>query len=185
MSELFESFPHLENDRLTIKKMTESDIDMLMEITENSNVYRYIPYFLYKKSKGNLLTAIRNLGERDFDKKKMIIAGIYEVKKPDKLIGLAEMFEYKKRANKITIGYCLNESYWNRGIATSATELMKQYLCEDINIKTLKAFVMPENIYSTKVLEKNGFVKEPEMKQEKNWGGKETVDVYEFTYTAR
>lgn len=34
------------------------------------------------------------------------------------------------------------------------------YLCNDMNVKTLKAYVMPENIYSQKVLLKNGFIKE-------------------------
>lgn len=56
------------SERLIIRKMTEEDIESLSEITYNENVYRYIPLFLYKKSRGSLLAAIRNLGGRDFDK---------------------------------------------------------------------------------------------------------------------
>lgn len=127
-------------------------MDDLIEITHNPNVYQYIPPLLYKKSRGNLLAAIRNLGGRDFDKKKLIIAGIYLCEEPDKLIGLAEMFDYKKRMNEITIGYRINESYWHRGIATDTVKLMVEYLCNDMGIQTLKAFVMPENIFSEKAL---------------------------------
>ena len=68
MAELFQCFPHLMSERLIIRKMIEYDIDSLSEITYSENEYRYIPLFLYKKSRGNLLEAIINLGDRDFDK---------------------------------------------------------------------------------------------------------------------
>ena len=58
---------YIMSERLIIRKMTEEDIESLSEITYNENVYRYIPLFLYKKSRGSLLAAIRNLGGRDFD----------------------------------------------------------------------------------------------------------------------
>ena len=58
MEQLFETYPLLESEMLVIRKMTEDDIDALSEITNNEHVYRYIPPFLYKKSRGNLLAAI-------------------------------------------------------------------------------------------------------------------------------
>ena len=184
MAELFECFPYLKSEMLIIRKMTEEDIDFLSEITDNDNVYQYIPPFLYKKSRGNLFAAIRNLGGREFDKKRKIGAGIYLSAEPDRLIGLAEMFDYKKRANQMTIGYRINESYWHRGVATEAVKLMTNYLCNSMGIQTLKAYVMPENIFSEKVLIKNGFMKEIDTARDKNWGGKEIVDLNVFTYIA-
>ncbi len=44
-----------------IRAMREEDVDNLSTLTGNEDVYRYIPPFLYKKSRGNLLAAIRNL----------------------------------------------------------------------------------------------------------------------------
>lgn len=44
-----------------IRAMREEDVDNLSTLTSNENVYRYISPFLYKKSRGNLLAAIRNL----------------------------------------------------------------------------------------------------------------------------
>lgn len=73
MPQLFEAFPHLESEMLVIKKMSVDDVDALNKITENANVYKYIPPFLYKKSRGNLLAAIRNSGGRDFEKKKQLL----------------------------------------------------------------------------------------------------------------
>lgn len=183
MSVLFECFPYLQSQMLIIKKMTDNDVDALEEITGNEAVYRYIPSFLYKKSRGNLLAAIRNLGGRDFDKKRMICAGIFLRDEPDRLIGLAEMFDYKERTGQITIGYRLNESFWHRGIATEATRLMVHYLCNDMGLKTLKAYVMPENTNSQRVLLKNGFIEETDTIEGKGWGGKENSILKVFTYT--
>ncbi len=182
MVELFGSFPYLENDKVIIRKMETCDVPALSEISSNDNVYKYIPPFLYKKSDKFLETAIRNLGERDFEKKKLIIAGIYLKDYPNNLVGLAEMFDYKKKENKITVGYRLNENYWNRKIATNALRLMMEYLVGKVGISTLLAYVMPENVYSAKVLLNNGFIKEDYTVQETNWGGQEEVTVDVYTY---
>ena len=50
MTELFDEFPCLENDKVMIRKMELSDVVALSEISNNDNVYKYIPPFLYKKS---------------------------------------------------------------------------------------------------------------------------------------
>ncbi|WP_028042550.1 GNAT family N-acetyltransferase [Candidatus Stoquefichus massiliensis] len=182
MTKLFEIFPYLENDKVIIKKMELNDVEALSEISNNDNVYRFIPPFLYKKSNKVLETAIKNLGERDFEKKKQIIAGIYLKDNPNRLVGLAEMFDYKKRENRITIGYRVNEDYWNKRIASNTLKLMVEYLVNEIGITTLNAFVMPENLHSSKILLNNGFVKEDYTLQEKNWGGQEIVSVDVYTY---
>lgn len=59
---------------------------------------------------------------------------------------------------------------------------MVKYLVNVIGIETLNAYVMQENLYSSKVLLNNGFIKEDYTLQEKNWGGKEivSVDVYKY-----
>ena len=93
MTKLFEIFPYLENDKVIIKRMELNDVEALSEISNNDNVYKFIPPFLYKKSSKALETAIKHLGKRDFEKKKQIIAGIYLKDSPDRLVGLAEMFD--------------------------------------------------------------------------------------------
>ena len=181
MPELYEHFPELENEKIVIGKMSEEDVDALSEITGNPNVYRFISPFLFQKNRGVLLTAIKNLGGRDFDKKKMIIAGIYLKSESRKLIGLAEMFDWKKRDNKITIGYRINEAYWHQGIATSAVKLMKGYLLDKIGISVLQAFVMPGNVHSKRALLRNGFQKEEYWASGNNWGGQAETELEVYT----
>lgn len=176
MTKLFDDFPNIRNDKIIIKKMVESDTEALKEISHNEAIYKFIPPFLYKKSEKFLQTAISNFSGRDFDKKKMIIAGIYLQEAPGRLIGLAEMFDYKRKTNTITIGYRINQRYWNQGVASSAIDLMVDYLHE-MGIDTIRAFVMTENSYSSKALLKNGFIKQPDLVQQKNWGSQDIVEV--------
>ena len=124
---------------------------------------------------------IRNLGERDFVKQKMIVAGIY-LKSDDKLVGLFEAFDFKKRSGNVTIGYKIDERCWNRGIATRACGMMIDYLSGMDDVCRLTAYVLPENVRSAKVLLANGFVKMPYVKEDHNWGQREDVllDVYEY-----
>ena len=73
MTELFDVFPYIENDKVIIRKMDMNDVAALPEISNNDNVYKYISPFLYKESNKLLETAIKNLGGRDFEKKKLIM----------------------------------------------------------------------------------------------------------------
>lgn len=182
MWQLFDTFPYLESEMLIIRKMTEDDVSALSEITNNDHVYRYIPPFLYKKSKGNLLAAIRNMGGRDFEKNKAIRAGIYLQTEPERLVGLVEIFDCKQRISQVTIGYRINEKYWRNGIATETVRLLIRYLCDNTGIQVLKAFVMPENVYSQKALMKNGFVKDSVGTIGYNWGGCDSAFLNVFTY---
>ncbi|WP_167954802.1 GNAT family N-acetyltransferase [Anaerosporobacter faecicola] len=179
--ELFDEFPRLISDEITIRKMELTDVEALEEICSNEAIFQYAPQFLYKNSKKLLETAIKNLGGRDFEKKRCIIGGIYLTTDPDRLVGMAEMFDYDKNLNMLTIGYKINEAYWNQGIATKAVSLMVHYLLKEVGVNRLQAFVMPENVASTKVLLKNGFTKEGVLRQANIWKGQGIVDLQVFS----
>ena len=181
MSNLFDSFPELNNGTISIHMMEESDVDDLIEITHNSNAYRYTPPFLYMKSRRSLITIIKNLRGRDFEKHKMVIAGIYH-NADKKLVGIIELFHIKKRKGKAELGYKLNEDYWHQGITSMACSMIIEYLKSIDDIKFLVAHIMPENIHSSRIILKNGFILMPYKKEDHNWGNYEnvTLDVYEL-----
>ena len=58
------------------------------------------------------------------------------------------------------IGYWIGEPFWNRGITSKAVALMTQLGFEKYNINRIFAGVFEYNIASTRVLEKNGYVRE-------------------------
>ena len=182
MADLFAEFPNLSNDKIIIKRMEESDVEALAKISRNDNVYRFMPPFLYQKSDAALAGAIRNLGGRDFENRKWVIAGVYPADDPSRLIGLAEMFDYDAAEDRVTLNYMFNEDYWNKGYGTATVALMRDYLTETVRIGKLLAYVVTENVYAAKVLEKNGFEKDEDPRREKNWSGRGILTLNLYTY---
>jgi len=58
------------------------------------------------------------------------------------------------------IGYWLGEHYWRRGIVTEALELVSEHAFRQFNVLRLFALPFADNIGSTRVLEKAGYLRE-------------------------
>lgn len=175
--DLYEEFPYIVTNDIIIRKMTEGDADALMELCSSEAVYRYAPDFMTTKNKRAVIRNISQIGGRDFEKKLYIIAGVYLQDEPNNIIATAEIFGYDKLVSMAEIGYRVNERYWNRGIATKVVQALVAYLFDGIGINRIQAKVMPENIYSTKALLKNGFVREGLIRQGNFWKGRGVVDL--------
>lgn len=171
----YEQFPHIVADEITLRKIVTSDLDNLFEIYSNEKLFQYSPVML-KKNKDTVGNMIGHF-ERDFHKRKEIFLGICLNNQPNNIVGVAEMFDYSHDVNMITIGYRLNDRFWGKGIATKAVNAMTEYLLNDIGINRIQAFVMPENIKSQNVLQRNGFIKEGIIRQGYAWKGKGVVDL--------
>ena len=175
--DLYEEFPYIVANDIIIRKMTDNDADALMELCSSEAVYRYAPDFMTTKNKKAVIRNISQIGGRDFEKKLYIIAGVYLQEDPNNIIATAEIFGYDKLVSMAEIGYRINERYWNRGIATKVTQALVAYLFDEIGLNRIQAKVMPENIYSAKVLLKNGFLREGLIRQGNFWKGRGVVDL--------
>ena len=158
MIKLFDEIPRLERGGIVLRKLEYNDATALRELTENENVYRYLPTFLFEKQYDDMREMIDALYENCFAAKESLILGICSAEN-DALYGLAEFYGYKDAIHKTCVGYRLLERYWNRGIATGTVALMVDYLYTRTDIEIITASTMIENTASARVLEKNGFVK--------------------------
>ncbi|WP_242838566.1 GNAT family N-acetyltransferase [Clostridium saccharoperbutylacetonicum] len=171
----YEQFPHIVADEITLRKIVVSDLDSLFEIYSNEKLFQYSPVML-KKNKDTVANMIGHF-ERDFNKRKEIFLGICLNSEPNNIVGVAEIFDYSHDVNMITIGYRLNDRFWGKGIATKTVKAMTDYFFNDIGINRIQAFVMPENIKSQNVLQRNSFVKEGIIRQGFVWKGQGVVDL--------
>lgn len=171
----YEQFPHITTEKITLRKIISSDIDSLFEIYNNESLFQYTPVN-HKKNKSTVKNMIGHF-DRDFNKQKEIFLGICLNDNLNKIVGVAEIFDYNRAVNMITIGYRLNEQSWGKGIATLTVKAMTDYLFNHIGINRIQAFVMPENIKSKNVLQRNGFIKEGTIRQGYVWRGKGIVDL--------
>jgi len=95
----------------------------------------------------------------------------------NKMVGIAEIFDFNNEVNSLEIGYTVNQNYCGKGIATKATEMMLEFLFNVIDVNRIQASTMPVNEKSQNVLKRNGFVYEGTLRQVKNWIGKGVVDL--------
>jgi len=172
---LFQQFPHLESCGILLKKVDLADAEDLYEILTNENLFKYRTGNPLKN-----LAAVKNVighYERDFNKHKTIYLGIYLSAGNNKLVGIAEIYDFDYKAERVEIGYTVNDNYWGKGIATKATALMLDFLFDIIGVNSIQASVMPANEKSKKVLERCSFTHDGTLRQAKHWTGKGIVDL--------
>jgi len=172
-NKLFGQFPVLGSDAIVLRKIVEDDADSLFEIYSNDAVFTFCG--IIPKKNIEFVRKMVTHFERDYKKQKRVKWGICQKTDAAKIVGVMEVFNVKRRANMVTIGYFLNERFWNRGIATEAVRILVNYLLDEVGVRRIIAEVMPQNKYSKRVLEKNSFTKHGTTRDK--WSGKGVVDL--------
>ena len=181
MNELIREYPILNNDKIILRKMTEADAKRLSEITSQKSVYATLPTFLFELRYEDKREVITHLDDECLGQEGSLLLGVYLSDEPEKLIGIAEIYNYEENKRKASIGYRIDEAYHGRGIATEVTALLKDYLIGELGLTTITAHVLSDNAASARVLTKNGFAdKYPGLYED--WGFDELMltDKYAF-----
>ena len=152
MRSLFPSGPLLESDRLLLRRLNPADAEDLARLTAQAEVYRYLPTFLFEKKYHDILTVIDKIYTEGLEDS--LILGVF---REMRFYGLAEVYGYRARIRKVSVGYRLLRDAWGQGIATEALGLMVKELTENRGIEIITASTMIENLASARVLMKNGF----------------------------
>ena len=159
MKKLFDEIPRLENEHVTLRRVTEEDAEALWAMTRSREVYRYLPTFLFEQQYDDIHAVIRELYGDIFREKKSLILAVCRTEAPEIFCGLAEFYGFRRFMNKTCVGYRLAEQFWGQGIAAQTVELMVDYLFTQTDTRIITASTMIENHASARVLEKNGFLR--------------------------
>lgn len=182
LSHVFEQFPTLETEQLTLNKIEVSNLEEVFGIYSNDQVFEYCG-IIPKHNKDTVKNMIGHF-ERDFNKGLRVKWGIFRKNNPYILLGIIEAMDFNQKVDMVTIGYFLAESYWGKGIATQAVEMVKKYLFETAEVNRIQAEVMPFNERSKRVLLKSGFLKEGTLRQAHVWSGKGLIDLEIYSILA-
>ena len=158
---------YIENERLLIRGLIDQDLDRLKAMRNDERIYRYEPTFL-TELQGSPEEALKSIQEMNLDRDRQCIWGIFEKDDPDKLVGLAELYDYKPSGKVISMGYRLMPEYWGRGIASSCNSALTDYIKSNTQVEMITAHVLPENTASSRILLKNGF--EYLLTKTEDWG---------------
>lgn len=168
----------IRSQRLLLRNITAGDKDELLTMYSNERMFTYRPGIARKNMEAiqKLLDTI----QMEYEARERVYLGICFQDSPDKLVGVAEIYDLDSRIEIANIGYSVDEKYWGQGIATETVHMLIDYLFEVIETNRIQAHAMPENVPSNKVLLGNGMTKEGLIRQAFFWNGKGIVDVNQY-----
>lgn len=147
-------FPTIETDRLELRQLEDHDLDDLFNIFADPLVTQFYNIQTFS----NLFEAKSLLDRRRdrFHNNRGICWGIV-LKSTGKVIGTCGFNAWFEKRQVGDLGYELARPFWNQGIMTEALRPIVQYGFKTLNLVQQRAWVVPENEASSRVLEKIGF----------------------------
>lgn len=92
-----------------------------------------------------------------------IYASVVE-RQSGKVVGTGIIFGMDKAANHGEIGYVFDDSVWGKSYGTQLVRMLSDFAFDELKLRKLFARVVSINIGSARVLERNGFALEAELK---------------------
>ncbi|OQY24324.1 MAG: hypothetical protein B6I35_01860 [Anaerolineaceae bacterium 4572_32.2] len=175
---VFQVFPHLETERLVLRRLHLSDAKSLFAILADEEVTRF-----YDDEAFTEISQAREQLESwasGFDVRRCVRWGI-TLREDGNVIGTCGYYGFHGWHTRASIGYELARSHWRQGIMTEALGAVIEFGFREVGLNRIQAVVMPENEGSDKLLEKLGFRREGVLREYENWGEKGYVDVSMFS----
>ena len=143
-----------ETNRLILRKLKLTDVDDLIENgneKELSYLTYYLPYpFGKEEAKKIILEEKTN--------KELFRFAIY-IKSIKKVVGLVDLYNWKKGERKVKLGYWIGKNYRKQGYTTEALLKTIEFAFNELNVLKIGAKVLIDNIPSQRILEKFNFKK--------------------------
>lgn len=151
------SFPILETNRLILKEIKPEHVNEIYQIFSNENVTRYygMSPFTEESQANQMIESFRS----KFENKQGMRWGIVE-KESNRLIGTIGLNNLMIPSKRTEIGYDLLPTYWGKGFISEAIKEVITYCFQTLELFRIGAVIFPENIASSKAIEKVGFQKE-------------------------
>ncbi|NMM47780.1 GNAT family N-acetyltransferase [Marinigracilibium pacificum] len=154
-------FPALTTKRLTLSELKAEDIPEIVNLANNKNIEEYtlnIPHPYNEKD------AIRwlNIAFQGYMAGTEVIFRIGDINSGDFMGGIG--LKINKSFNHAELGYWIGEKYWGKGYISEAIKATLDYGFNELQLHKIFAHYIVGNEASGRVMEKNGMIKEAELK---------------------
>ena len=165
----FYPFKNLETERLLLRRVSNDDVNEIMELRGNPETMKYIPRPLVT-TPDEALAHIKMINDK-IEANEGINWAI-TIKGNPKLIGVIGHYRIQPENHRCEIGYMILPQYNGQGIVTEAVKVVLEYGFDDLQMHSIEGVIDPNNSASERVLLKNGFVKEAHILENELWDGK-------------
>ena len=156
----FSPFPILYTERFVLRPLRmEDDVDLFILRTDEN-----INKFIGRHPPGSV-EEVRAFIEKIFENTQKGLAILWAIcaKDEEALSGTICLWKISPVEEKAEIGYELLPQYHGKGIMQEVIPVVIQFGFEKIGLKTIEAEFHRDNIKSLKLLDKNGFVHDPDI----------------------
>lgn len=150
-------FPTINANRVSLRWISEEDVDALHRIFSHPEVMRYwgAPPLADRNAAVKLMEEIHD----GFRQEKNLKWGIAR-RTDDALIGTATLFNLNLDNHRAEIGYGLDRAHWGMGYMNEALQALLEFAFEELALHRIEADVDPRNTASIRTVERLGFQRE-------------------------
>ena len=144
----------IETDRLILRRINEFDYK---EAYKNwCSSYEVSKYVVWEKHENEQVTKeLFDNWIKEYDDN-TTYRWIMELKDNHEVIGTIDVSKKFINFSTCTLGYCMSEKYWNKGLMTEAVKRVIKYLFEECDAEVITADYLEKNPASGKVMIKSG-----------------------------
>lgn len=159
----FSPFPVLETERLVLRQPQLSDSAQVFKMRSDETAMKFIGKPV-QKEESEAVVLLEQFAA-GLQEKKGITWAIALKEDPAMLIGTIGFWRIIPEHYRAEIGYMLMPEHFNKGYISEAIKRSLEYGFNEMKLHSVEAHIDPENIGSSTVLLKNGFVQEAYFKE--------------------
>jgi RimJ/RimL family protein N-acetyltransferase len=153
----WECLPTIEASRVSLRWLTEPDIDALYRIFSDEEVMRYwsTPAIPDRVAAAGILREVHD----GFRNRAMLKWGV-ALRTDDSIIGTVTLYNISLDHRRAEMGYALGRANWGQGYMHEALRALLGFSFSVLDLHRIEADVDPRNAASIRTLERLGFQRE-------------------------
>ncbi|NQX84359.1 MAG: GNAT family N-acetyltransferase [Flavobacteriaceae bacterium] len=152
------TFPILNTERLILRKIEESDSEVILFLRSDKTINKFIERPENRKIKNisDAMAYIKKINQET--KNKISFSWGITLKNDPKIIGTICLWNFSENYKIAEVGYDLNPVFQRKGIMSEALIRVVDFGFNELNLDNIEAYTDVENEKSKKLLAKNGFI---------------------------
>ena len=151
------TLPVITSPRLTLRWISEDDIDGLFEVFSDPQVMRY--WSTTPLPNREAAAALQREIAEGNENESMFKWGL-ALRESNLVIGTTTLFNLNLDNGRAELGYAMGRAHWGKGYMNEALQALVSHAFEVMDLRRLEADVDPRNAASIRTLERLGFQRE-------------------------
>jgi RimJ/RimL family protein N-acetyltransferase len=155
----------LVTDRLLLRELVKADFAAVHRYASDPEVVRYMDFG--PNSEEDTRSFIRRaLASQEAEPRTRFGLAVV-LRSEGRLIGACGIYVSASRDQEAEIGYVFAREFWGRGYGTEAVGALIRFGFEQLGLHRIVSTCRPENVASSRVMEKNGMRREGYLREER------------------